>query len=192
MADNAVLADVLPEARNFARLGALAVIEAAEGGDTAAAPVRRLAAVLSVDADGAEQVAARLRLSRHGRQRLAHLAEHGATVASDWTRADARRAIYRYGAAPYRDMVLISWAGEKAEGANHGADAAYSALLEVGVSFTPPAFPLGGADAQALGLAPGPGTGAALAAVEAWWLAEDFVPDRAACLERLRAVVAGD
>ena len=191
MADNGVLAEVLPEATNFARLGALAVIEAAEGCDAASAPVRRLAAVLAADAEGAEAVAARLRLSRHGRQRLVHLAEHGATVAPDWTRADARRAIYRHGAAPYRDTVLISWAGEKAEGANHGTDAAYSALLEVGASFAPPAFPLGGADAQALGLAPGPGMGAALAAVEAWWLAEDFAPDRAACLDRLRAVIAG-
>jgi poly(A) polymerase len=64
-------------------------------------------------------------------------------------------------------------------------------LIDATASFTPPVFPIGGADAVKLGLKPGPEMGAALAAVEAWWLEEDFTPDRDALLARLKAVIAG-
>jgi len=54
-----------------------------------------------------------------------------------------------------------------------------------------PVFPLAGRDALALGMAPGPAVGAALAAVRTWWLAGGCVADAATCraelLSRLRA-----
>ena len=42
------------------------------------------------------------------------------------------------------------------------------------------------ADAAAAGIAPGPAMGAALRGVEAWWIDEDFTPDRPAVLVKLR------
>jgi poly(A) polymerase len=51
-------------------------------------------------------------------------------------------------------------------------------------------FPLQGRDAVALGIQPGPGLGALLAEIEAWWIAEDFQPDRQACLARLKNLAA--
>ena len=38
----------------------------------------------------------------------------------------------------------------------------------------------------------GPAIGQLLAAVEAWWIAADFEPDRAACLAELRTLSDGD
>jgi poly(A) polymerase len=60
-----------------------------------------------------------------------------------------------------------------------------AALAEV-AAWTPRRLPIGGADAQAVGISPGPEMGAALRAVERWWEERDFVPDRAACLAKLR------
>ena len=48
-----------------------------------------------------------------------------------------------------------------------------------------PVFPLSGRDALALGMAPGPAVGAALAAVRAWWLAGGCAADAAACRAEL-------
>jgi poly(A) polymerase len=42
----------------------------------------------------------------------------------------------------------------------------------------------------ALGYASGPEVGALLCAVEDWWIAEDFSPDREACRARLSAEAA--
>ncbi len=183
-----VLRQVVPEAVDHARLGALAAIEAARG-IVPPSPVRRLAAALATDAEGARAVAGRLRMSRAERERLAGLAEGGVAVPPDLAPATARRAIYREGAAPWRDRVLLSWAAARARGAGDGVDAAYAALLAVADDFVPPELPVGGEDAKALGLDAGPALGAALRAVEDWWLAEDFRPGREECLAKLRAAV---
>jgi poly(A) polymerase len=53
-----------------------------------------------------------------------------------------------------------------------------------------PRFPLGGRDAVALGLAPGPQIGALLADLEADWIAEDFAAGPAELQARLVARVA--
>ena len=53
-------------------------------------------------------------------------------------------------------------------------------------SWTPPELPIGGGDALALGLKPGPKVGALIEAVERWWIAGDFSADRDACLAELK------
>lgn len=192
-----VLAHVLehrrPDGAGVARLAALVAIETAEGLAPAPDPLRRLAAVLKDDEACAAATADRLRLSRAERKRLMQLARTGASVASDWGPADARRAVYREGAEAFRDMVLLSWAAERAEGrdphSGRGAAQAYSALLEIAHVFRPPAFPIGGADAEAAGIAPGPAMGRALARVEDWWLEGDFRASRDDLLARLRTEI---
>ncbi len=57
--------------------------------------------------------------------------------------------------------------------------------------WTDPPFPIKGADGLALGAAPGPSLGKALAAVERWWEAGGCTADRAACLDRLRHELGG-
>ncbi|MGE0650811.1 MAG: CCA tRNA nucleotidyltransferase [Alphaproteobacteria bacterium] len=191
-----VLIHILPHRpdsgrRGIARLAALVALEGAEGLAETPDAIRHLAAVLDNDAGAAEATAERLKLSRDARVRLARLVVAGTSIAADMEAAEARHVIYRDGAEPFRDGVLLSWAAELAEGrdAHSARDAAvaYGALLEVARIFVPPEFPLTGADAAAAGLASGPAMGEALRAVEDWWLARDFRPGRDDLLARLRA-----
>jgi poly(A) polymerase len=145
-------------------------------------PWRRLAALLPAGraAETAARVAARLRLSRAQRERLA--AALAAAPFAD--RAALRAALYRDGVAAVRDRALLATARGAADGA-----AAAAALAEAD-AWRAPVFPLGGADILAAGVAPGPEVGRLRGEVEAWWVARDFAPDRAACLARLDAIMA--
>ena len=165
-----VLGEVLPEARRLERLRALVALEV---GRVEPDPERRLAAILDA---GAAHVAQRLRLSNAQRDRLTLLAEPPVTVGAEM---DARRALYRLGRDRFVDLVALWRAG------GGGPAAAYRALLDTAQAWTPPRFPLGGADALALGVPEGHEVGRRLAAVEAWWAEGGFRADRAACLGKL-------
>lgn len=187
MAGVGVLAHVLVGARDIARLSALVGLEAANGLMPDA--VRRMAAVIETDRAGGEALAARLKLSRADRDRLISLIENRAFITPGWGAADARRAVYRIGRDRFRDALLIGWAQGLSAGADPDPGESYGFLMDVAIGFVPPTFPIGGADAVKLGLSPGPEMGAALAAVEGWWLEQDFAPDRNALLARLKGVM---
>ncbi len=127
----------------------------------------RLASVLP-DAAMAADTARRLRLSRPQAQRLQ-------TALGPWGTADNATAlneqVYRLGVQTARDRAAL-----------HGAAEAVTALLQ---QWSPPVFPLGGDDARALGIAPGPAMGAFLARAEAAWITAGF-PDRDAALALAR------
>lgn len=53
----------------------------------------------------------------------------------------------------------------------------------------PPVFPLTGDDVKKLDIAAGPQVGRLLQEMEAWWLAQDFQPDRTACLNKLKTLI---
>lgn len=152
--------------------------------------LRRLAALLRTDADGAAALAERLRLSRCQAARLAALVRPAFELTPEAGITALHRAVYRAGAETARDWVLMAWAGELALAPRRGGgrNAAWSAMLETAATWPAPAFPLRGADVAALGIPRGPKVGELLAAVEAWWEAGDFTADRDACLARLRAL----
>lgn len=193
MGDHEVLGHLLPEDLWIERLEALASLEAAQGlAGEACDPLRRLAALVKLDAERAEALAGRLRLSRHERIRLLDIATRAGEVEPGAGPRAARVAIYRLGTALYRDLVLLAWADERAEEVRAGAfDAEFGSTLEVAAVWPPPELPVRGEDAIRLGMAPGPGVGRALARVESWWIGQDFKPDRAACLDRLQAEIGG-
>ena len=58
-------------------------------------------------------------------------------------------------------------------------------MLDLADGWSPKALPLSGDDVLACGDARGPAVGAALSAVEHWWVEGIFTADRAACLARL-------
>jgi poly(A) polymerase len=95
----------------------------------------------------------------------------------------ARAALHRLGREGFIDLALLWRAGGAPE-------AAYRALLETAQSWTPPEFPVRGADALALGVPKGPEVGRLLAATEVWWAEGDFRGDRAACLRKLETLAA--
>jgi poly(A) polymerase len=175
MEEDGVLAAILPEAARIDRLARLIPFEPQPD------PLRRLAALISVDADGAAAIAERLRLANAERDRLAGLAPPWDLDPAGDARAQ-RRALYRLGAEPFRDIALLL----AADGAID--EARRRELLALAAGWKPPAFPLAGRDVTALGIAPGPRIGRLLAEVQAWWEDGDFTADRAACLKRLEEI----
>jgi poly(A) polymerase len=178
MAEDGVLAAILPEALRLDRLRRLIPVEPMPD------PLRRLAALVDVDANGAAALAERLRLSNAWRDRLLALAPPW-PLDRQGDEAVQRRALYRLGAERFRDLVLL----QAAEGLL--SPARLDQLLALARDWTPPRFPLTGYDVTALGIAPGPRVGALLDAVEHWWEDADFAPDRAQCLARLRELASG-
>jgi poly(A) polymerase len=92
--------------------------------------------------------------------------------------------LYRLGAARFRDLVLLAAADDRI------GKARLDELLAQADSWIPPAFPLAGRDVTALGIPTGPRVGQLLAEVRRWWKDGDFAANRAACLARLRKIVA--
>jgi poly(A) polymerase len=171
MADLGVLASVLPEGADPARLVRLVAAGAP------ADPLLRLAALLTGDADA---LADRLRLSGAERERLGALR---AAPAPDPAADDVelRRLLAD---TPGDILIGRAWlAGGEAPG--------WAGLRARLAAIPRPVFPLEGRDALALGVAPGPRVGELLRAVRGWWLAGGCVADAAACRAELARRVGG-
>jgi poly(A) polymerase len=175
MAEDGVLTAILPEATRLDRLQRLVALE------LQADPLRRLAVLIEIDAEGAKALAERLRLSNAERDRLAGLASPWPLDPGGDLR-NQRVALYRHGAERYRDIALLL----AADGAMD--EPRLAELLALAAAWQPPRFPLKGRDVTVLGVLPGKRVGELLAAVREWWEAGDFTADRAACLARLKEI----
>ena len=163
MLEAGVLDHWLPEYAGSTKLRALAARE--EKPDA----LRRLAAILPTDAD-ATAIGKRLKLSTQESVRLQLMLDPANAI--DTT--NLRASLYRLGTKLFIDRALLDAPGD------------WRAALALADSWTPPELPIGGNDALALGLKPGPKVGALIEAVERWWIAGDFSADRAACLAELK------
>jgi poly(A) polymerase len=178
MAEDGVLAAILPEATRLDRLQRLAALEPVTD------PLRRLAVLIETDAAGASALAERLRFSNEQRERLAGMARPWLLDPAGHARAQ-RLALYRLGAERYRDLALLLAADGSTPEPRLGE------LLAVAASWKPPRFPLKGRDVTALGIPPGKRVGELLGAVREWWEEGDFTANRAACLNRLKSLTTG-
>ncbi len=174
MSDTGVLAAILPGKLRLSRLERIIALSPD--------PVLRLAALLPDDRSVIAEASERLRLSNAQRNRLLAAASDTIEVRPDMAEADARRALYRLGAEPFRDRLLL--------GSDSLEDAA--PLLAFSRSWTPPKFPLGGTHAAAAGVPRGPAVGRLLREVEAWWIEADFPSEgaQAELARRARALAA--
>ena len=163
MLEAGVLDHWLPEYAGSTKLRALAARE--EKPDA----LRRLAAILPVDAD-ATAIGKRLKLSTQESVRLQLMLDPANAI--DTT--NLRASLYRLGTKLFIDRALLDAPGD------------WRAALALAGAWTPPDLPIGGNDALALGLKPGPKVGALIEAVERWWIAGDFSADRDACLAELK------
>ena len=154
MAARGILAPILPEliADPAARIAALARAEAEAG--LAPDPLRRLAAMLPQDGALAARVAARLKLSKKSRKRLAAAADPELDL-------NPRALAYRSGTETAIDRLLL---------ANRPAEAATIADWPI------PHLPIGGGDLVARGVPQGPDVARLLREVEREWVAAGF-PD---------------
>ncbi|MBK8173982.1 MAG: CCA tRNA nucleotidyltransferase [Rhodospirillales bacterium] len=188
-----VLEHVLPEAKDTARLKMLSWLDtrAIRLESVTADPLRRLGALITQDKFAATRIADRLKLSNRQRERLSVMMSEPGAVNPDADADTIARALYRLGAEAARDQALLSWAGELCETprAPQGRNARWIDLLQRIDSWQPVAFPLKGRDAQALGLAAGPGMGALLKEVQAWWENDGCRAGYDACLEHLGTLI---
>lgn len=193
MKSEGILAHVLPEASELGRLKVLTWLEsrALVRPHVAPDPLRRLGGMVSGDGAAIAALGERLKLSAAQTGRVAAIAVPKAQVCDTMTEAEARRALRRVGADTFRDLVLVAWAARKSgAGLVDSAESGrWQHLLDVADGWLPVDLPVRGADCLALGVARGPAIGQALAQVEAWWEAQDYQPDRDACLLRLAQVV---
>ena len=176
------LAAIAPGASDFPRLHRTAAIEATLG--LGASAVRRLAAALDPAAADIGWLVKRHRMSRAEAARLRSAADAARAFIAVPDAGVAGCRLYRWGEEIFGDALAIAWADCRGEA---GDETAFESAGRALASWRRPAFPLAGGDAVALGVAPGPAIGRLLREVEAWWIAEGFAPDRAACLERLAA-----
>ena len=170
MAENAILAAVLPEATRLDRVSALIAQMPKERPD----PFLRLTAWLDLVPESPQGIAERLRLSRAERDRLGKLA---APEALSDARPLAER-LYRDGQATTRDRHLLSTA-------ETGNPPDPAVLAEI-AAWQRPEFPLAGRDLVALGATPGPTLGRLLSNLEDLWIGAGFAPDRDALLAEAR------
>lgn len=199
MAELEVLPHVLP---GVVRTDALAALVVIERGEDEADAVRRLALTLATGAadldavDGWRRRLHALRLSNAEQSRIALLIEEGRGVAPDADDAEKRRMVYRLGGARVVDLALDRWAraarNRPREARDHPDAPGYRAWLNLARTWDPPRLPVAGRDLLDAGVERGPRIGRLLSAVEDWWVEQDFKPDRAACLDRLMALLEKD
>ena len=152
MQRHAILAPVLPELTAAAATAIAALATAERAATIAPAALRRLAAILPRDPSLALRIAARLKLSKRARKRLA--------LAADADLGSAPRPLaYRIGTEAAVDRLLL---------ADRAADAAEVAGWPV------PRLPIGGGELIARGISEGPEVARTLHAIEAEWIAAGF------------------
>ena len=176
MRDCGALIQILPEDGSFDLLRVLIARE--ESARLKPDPIRRLAAL--VRGRITDDIAVRWRLSNADGARLTALAEPVERLDAAFDARVVRRALYRRGAELVRDLVLLAWAETRA-----GDEAPWRVMLDEASRWTPKELPIKGADALKLGVPPGPAVGKLIAAVEQWWIDEDFKPDRGTMLMKL-------
>ncbi|MCW5698283.1 MAG: CCA tRNA nucleotidyltransferase [Rhodospirillales bacterium] len=193
MANQKVLEHVLPEARHFGRLRLMTWLDtrAIRFDSVAPDPIRRLSALLAIDAKGAEKVADRLKMSNHQRARLVTMAAPPESIGPDVETSAVRRQLYHLGAEAFLDLALLTWAGELAVRPRlpHERTQAWISLIEAADTWIPPRFPLRGRDVMSLGVPHGPAIGELLKAVERWWEDDNFHADHDTCLKKLQTLI---
>jgi poly(A) polymerase len=185
MAASGVLSALLPEAQALTRFDTLVEIETAMLFEDDAA--LRLAALLPDDRGAVLAAAQRLRLSNSMRDRLLAACADGLRLTSFMSPREMRRAIYRLGGATFKDRVKLAWAASD----RTATYVQWRMLYTYADAWTPPPFPLDGAEIMAAGVPEGPLIGQVRREVEDWWIDLDFTDDKMAVLERLKAVAQG-
>lgn len=185
-----VLAALLPDGADLGRVRALSFLESrgVRHPSVAVDPLRRLAALLKPDTGQAADLASRLRLSNVQTERLIGLTDPETVPDRLMDPPTQRRMLYRLGTERFLDLTLLAWAQARADEGYvpPGDNGRWMAMLDVAGEWTIPEFPVRGEDVVATGVSAGPEVGRRLNALRDWWEEEDFRPNRAELLERLK------
>ena len=147
--------------------------------------ILRLAAMLRETAEQAQHMSEDLRLSNVQKDRLVFLAEPPLALTPQSTTEALGTACYRHGKDHICDLLYLSAARS---GQSTGLDSA----IEFVTDWQLRRFPVAARDLLPLGATSGPALGELMRDLEDWWVAEGFTPDRAALLERAKALIEAD
>ena len=172
MAETGILQRLLPDVPGLEAFQALAKVS-----DDA---VLRLSALMPPDAGARDRAARALRLSNRDRVRLVALAGPVPDL-EQLGEPTVRAMVYADGRQATQDRLTLALAARPGQVERHRT---LNKLVE---TWPIPRMPVGGREVAAMGVPPGPETGALLAAFEAGWIADDFPADGHA--ERLRALI---
>lgn len=146
-------------------------------------PIRRLAAWLRSDPDMLEPLLQRWKFSNADKARLRAIVPPRDGV-EHWSEAEQKAVMRREGKERFVDVLLLAWA-EQPERA-----AALKAMLELAEQWQIPDFPVTGHDLMQLGIGEGRALGQMLHALEVWWEAQGYAPDKAAVLDEAKRRMA--
>jgi poly(A) polymerase len=180
MLQQELLDTLLPEARNVDGLRAIVALEARER--IKPDPLLRLMAMMGRDALSAALLAKRLKLSNKEAARIKDWATDGESLAHDMPERERLQAIYRSG-----KQVVLDRARLRAAGADAAIESAHwMVLADLAMGWTPPTFPVRGADLIKAGVPKGPDLGKALTALEALWIKSGFSTEKPQLLAALK------
>lgn len=187
MRDYGLLTMVLPVAPRPRLMARLAAIE--DSVKLSPDPMLRLAALGVEVVEDAVRLRDRLRLSTAEFDVLVRVAKAPRDGLHPGAgEREARIALYRSGTRAMREQLLINWARSDVR----PDDAQARSLYDFPDRWTPPEFPLGGADVIEAGIPPGPRVGEILGELERRWIAVDFSWDRDKLRSELTELVSGN
>ncbi len=180
MLQQELLDTLLPEASNVDGLSCMVSLEGREA--IKPDPMLRLMAMMGREPLPAVLMAKRLRMSNKEADRLKAWASDGESLSSDMSERARMQAIYRSGKQTILDRARL-----RAAGATDPLESSrWMVLADLALGWTPPAFPLRGADLVKAGVPKGPKLGKALAALEALWVRSGFSTERPQLLAALK------
>lgn len=134
-----------------------------------------------------DELKSHLRLSKKQEATLAFLMKNHGLV----TNESFKHQSYRWGKEKVFDLALLQTA-HRVSSAEFSLEAGSHFLNHIHEHFdlwVIPSFPLTGEDILSQGIKEGNKIGAHLRAVESWWIAQDLIPDRNACLAHLATLL---
>ena len=179
MFNEAILLQVLPEAENFNRLKRIIELETELQLND---PLRRLAALVTLNKKDIVALSRRLNFSKIQSSRLAAMAENVLKLMPSLEKSEVDALIYRKGVSTIYDVALIGWAGSDMKDN-------WAPLLASCDNWRPKMFPLRGEDVLELGIPAGSKVSALLSAVEEWWIADGLRASRKACMCKLKVLI---
>lgn len=148
-------------------------------------PMLRLCALLHNQKTDAAQMKQCFALSGDESQKLGQFLKNPLAHQGETDAATLSFALYRYGIDLTEEFLVLNMAC--------GAQFNWESARDMLENWQPKTFPITGDDVLAIlsdaGIPPGPRVGEVLHAVEAWWVAHNFVPDRSACVKRAKDLI---
>lgn len=180
MLQQELLETLLPEATNVDGLARIVTLEARER--IAPDPLLRLMAMMGREPLPALLLAKRLKLSNKETDRLRAWASNTESLSAEMDERSRMQAIYRAGKQSILDRARL-----RAAGASDPIESSqWMALVDLTMGWTPPTFPLRGADLIKAGVPKGPELGKALTALEALWVRSGFSTEKTQLLAALK------